>query len=137
MIELKEMPFDSSKVKFHDKMDMFFRLNEAEKPQRTSPSPSKKRPATQEKRPDKVNDYINAYEQRKREQCERRMQLLFLKRLENDGVKIIISKQDRELLRNFGKIEDEHAERDLQAAMESDGLATLKADLDENNTSMR
>ena len=28
MIELKEMPFDSSKVKFHDKMDMFYRINE-------------------------------------------------------------------------------------------------------------
>lgn len=41
------------------------------------------------------------------------MQLLFLKRLENDGVKIIISMQDRELLRNFGKIEDDIAEKDL------------------------
>ena len=55
-------------------------------------TPSKKRPVTQEKKADKVNDYINAYEQRKKEQSERRMQLLFLKRLENDGVKIIISK---------------------------------------------
>jgi hypothetical protein len=66
------------------------------------------------------------------------MQLLFLKRLENDGVKIIISKQDRELLRNFGKLEDDIAEKDLIVAMESDGVVTtLKVDGDENTTSMR
>jgi hypothetical protein len=45
MIELKEMPFDSSKVKFHDKMDMFFRLNEQDKPPQ-APSRSKKRAKT-------------------------------------------------------------------------------------------
>ena len=66
MIELKEMPFDSSKVKFHDKMDMFFRINEQERPNRTL-TPSKKRPVVHEKKSDKVNDYINAYEQRKKE----------------------------------------------------------------------
>lgn len=32
------------------------------------------------------------------------MKLLFLKRLENDGVRILMSQQDRELLRNFGNI---------------------------------
>ena len=25
-LEMKEMPYDSSKVKFHDKLDMFFRM---------------------------------------------------------------------------------------------------------------
>jgi hypothetical protein len=67
MIELKEMPFDSSKVKFHDKMDMFYRINEQEKPARSTLTPSKKRPVTQEKKADKANDYINAYEMRKKE----------------------------------------------------------------------
>ena len=131
------MPFDSSKVKFHDKMDMFFRINEQERPNRTL-SPSKKRPVVQVKKTDKVNDYINAYEQRKKEQSERRMQLLFLKRLENDGVKVIISQQDRDLLRNFGKVEDDIAERDLLVAMESDGVTTtLRAEGEENSTSLK
>jgi hypothetical protein len=64
------------------------------------------------------------------------MQLLFLKRLENDGAKILMSKQDRELLRNFGKIEDEVAEKDLMVAMESDGLVSIKLDPEENSTSL-
>ena len=66
------------------------------------------------------------------------MQLLFLKRLENDGVKIIISQQDRDLLRNFGKVEDDIAERDLLVAMESDGVTTtLRAEGEENSTSLK
>jgi hypothetical protein len=68
---------------------------------------------------------------------ERRMQLLFLKRLENDGIKIIISKQDRDLLRNFGKLEESQAEKDLMVAMESDGLITLKGEDEEVNSSLR
>ena len=66
------------------------------------------------------------------------MQLLFLKRLENDGVKVIISQQDRELLRNFGKVEDDVAEKDLLVAMESDGVTTtLRAEGEENETSLK
>ena len=64
------------------------------------------------------------------------MQLLFLKRLENDGVKVIISQQDRDLLRNFGKVEDDVAEKDLLVAMESDGVTTtLRAEGEDNDTS--
>jgi len=66
------------------------------------------------------------------------MQLLFLKRLENDGVKVIISQQDRDLLRNFGKVEDDVAEKDLLVAMESDGVTTtLRAEGEENETSLK
>ena len=43
--------------------------------------------------------------------------MLFLKRLENDGAKIFISKADRDLLRNFGKIEEEEAENALHQAI--------------------
>ena len=32
-MEVKQMPFDSSKVQFHDQMDMFFRARDAKKPQ--------------------------------------------------------------------------------------------------------
>ena len=31
LLEIQEMPFDSSKVSFHDKMDMFYRMKEKDK----------------------------------------------------------------------------------------------------------
>ena len=68
----------------------------------------------------KYEDYINAFEQRKKEQAARRFQLLFLKRLENDGQRILMSKQDRDLIRNFGKLEEEQAEKDLMKAINAD-----------------
>jgi hypothetical protein len=49
-----------------------------------------------------MSDYLQAFEQKKIEQKKRRMKLLFLKRLENDGVRILMSQQDRDLLKNFG-----------------------------------
>ena len=63
---------------------------------------------------------MNAYEQRKQEQNERRCQMLFLKRLENDGARIAIADKDRDLLRNYGKLEEEIATRDLEAAIHAD-----------------
>ena len=45
------------------------------------------------------------------------MQLLFLKRLENDGASITISEQDRQLLKNFGNVEEEVADKDLEKAI--------------------
>jgi hypothetical protein len=39
------------------------------------------------------------------------------------------------LLRNFGKIEDEVAEKDLIVAMESDGVVTQKQDPEMNSIS--
>ena len=107
LLEIQEMPFDSSKVSFHDKMDMFYRMKEKDKV--VLPNKKASKPKKREERKAKVNEYINAYELRKKEQSERRFQLLFLKRLENDGAIISISKADRELLRNFSKIEEEIA----------------------------
>ena len=46
--------------------------------------------------------------------------MLFLKRLENDGQRILMSKQDRDLIRNFGKLEEEQAEKDLMKAINAD-----------------
>jgi len=60
---------------------------------------------------------LNAYEAKKKEMSDRRFNMLFLKRLENDGAKIFISKADRDLLRNFGKIEEEEAENALHQAI--------------------
>ena len=67
-----------------------------------------------------MNEYLNQYEKRKEEQNARRFQMLFLKRLENDGCKVSISKADRELLRNFGKVEEEKAVIELQKAINAD-----------------
>jgi hypothetical protein len=121
LLEIQEQPYDSSKVKFHDKMDMFFRMKDVDKVEVEGKRKTDKGKKNKEEKPDKVNEYINAYELRKKEQSDRRFQLLFLKRLENDGANVSISKQDRELLRNFSKVEDEVAERDLKMAMEADG----------------
>lgn len=63
------MPFDSSSVKFHDKMDMFYRMKEKDK----KVQPNKKaKPKKKEEKKEKVNEYINAYELRKKEQSDRR-----------------------------------------------------------------
>ena len=100
-------------------MDMFFRMKDVD---RVAVSGKvKKNKKGKDEKAEKANEYINAYELRRKEQSDRRFQLLFLKRLENDGATITISKQDRELLRNFSKVEDEVAERDLKQAMEADG----------------
>jgi hypothetical protein len=66
---------------------------------------------------DNPNDYINAYEQKKKEQNERRRQMLFLKRLENDGAIITISDQDKYLLKNFGNSNEEMANKELEKAI--------------------
>lgn len=100
---------------------MFFRMKDVDKVEVEGKRKTDKGKKNKEEKPDKVNEYINAYELRKKEQSDRRFQLLFLKRLENDGANVSISKQDRELLRNFSKVEDEVAERDLKMAMEADG----------------
>lgn len=50
--------------------------------------------------------------------------MLFLRKLEIDGVPIKINSQDRELLRTYGRMEDYEGEDDLQNAFnaESDAL---------------
>ena len=35
-LEMKEMPYDSSKVKFHDQMDMFFREKDLQRPEKAN-----------------------------------------------------------------------------------------------------
>jgi len=52
--------------------------------------------------------------------------MLFLKRLESDGAKIAIADKDRDLLKNYGKAEEEMATRDLEAAMHADAEITEK-----------
>jgi hypothetical protein len=120
-LEMREMPYDSSKVQFHDKLDMFFRMKSVQRPANS------KRPKTvkNDKAPvSKMNEYLNQYEKRKEEQNARRFQMLFLKRLESDGCKISISQADRELLRNFGKVEEEKAVVELQKAINADAGVT-------------
>jgi hypothetical protein len=71
-------------------MDMFFRMKNVDRVVQTNNRKADKRKGKEEK-PDKANEYINAYELRKKEQSDRRFQLLFLKRLENDGATITYS----------------------------------------------
>ena len=64
-MQIKQMPFDSSKVKFHDEMDMFFRERDAKKPQ---DGPGKAVKQNKEKK-DLVgpSDFQLKYEQKMRE----------------------------------------------------------------------
>jgi len=57
-----------------------------------------------------MEDYINAYKMRMQELNDRRCQMLFLKRLENDGARIGITEKDRALLKNYDKDEEDIAE---------------------------
>jgi hypothetical protein len=68
---MKEMPFDSSKVKFQDQLDMFFRLKDGYRPEGTNnkaarPKTCGDRQSGQGKAGRGV-DTMNAYEQRKQE----------------------------------------------------------------------
>jgi len=51
---------------------------------------------------------------------DRRNSMLFLKRLENDGATVMLSKEDKQLFKNFGTAEAEVAENDLEQAIFSD-----------------
>ena len=64
------MPFDSSKVSFHDKMDMFYRMRDKDRV--VLPGKKASRGKKKEEKKEKVNAYINAYELRKKEQSDRR-----------------------------------------------------------------
>ena len=125
------MPFDSSKVKFQDQLDQFFRLEKGYRPEETKKRLKKKKQEEENKPISAVDDYINAYETRKKEQNERRKQMLFLKRLENDGETVEISKKDRDLLKNYGKAEEEKADKDLEAAVAMD-IEQTKKDIEDN-----
>lgn len=66
LLEIQEMPFDSSKVTFHDKMDMFYRMRDKDRVVMSNKKPQSKS-RKKEERKEKVNEYINAYELRKKE----------------------------------------------------------------------
>ena len=125
LLKMKEMPYDSSSVKFHDQMDMFFKSTDILRPVAKNGEKPKKQDTPKQRT---VNEYQNGFEQRKKENQERRAQILFLKRLENDGAKISISKQDRDLLKNLGKVEDELAEKELEQAILIDHYSNTAAD---------
>jgi len=122
------MPWDSSKVTFHDQMDMFFMAMQASKP----PDTDKIKPmALRSKRNSNKGNkdaYLGAFENKMKEQAERRNQMLFLKRLENDGAQILISKADRELFRILSSKEEEQAERELESAIKNDNQAVMTAE---------
>ena len=71
-LEMKEMPYDSSKVKFHDKLDMFFRMKSVTRPEGIRPKTSVARKQASAAAGGKMNEYLNAYEKRKEEQNARR-----------------------------------------------------------------
>ena len=50
-----------------------------------------------------MNEFVSNFEHKKIEQRDRKFKLLFLKRLEHDGAKVIMTAQDREILKNYGK----------------------------------
>ena len=52
--------------------------------------------------------------------------MLFLRKLEIDGVPIKITSQDRELLRTYGRMEDYQGEDELQDAFMADSDALLR-----------
>lgn len=102
-IELSQMPFDSSKQEFHDKMDILNRMNQK---RAKSFNLDKKQIKSKKQAPkqadSKLNEYLAVFEQRKVEQKERRFKLLFLKKLELEGAKVLMTQQDRDLLKNYG-----------------------------------
>lgn len=69
-LEISQMPFDSSKVEFHDKKDMFSKMEELKRPatqnnkrkQKKSEDASAKNEINSQ-----MNEYIQAIEQRKKE----------------------------------------------------------------------
>ena len=60
------MPFDSSKVKYHDQVDMFFRMQNRKRPEGAPGKIPKKKPAAKDQATaggnKKYDDYINAFE---------------------------------------------------------------------------
>jgi len=49
--------------------------------------------------------------------------MLFLKRLENDGAQIVISKADRDLFRIIATQAEDEAEKELESAIQKDHFA--------------
>jgi hypothetical protein len=116
VMEKSMMPYDSSKIKFHDQMDMFLRASDAKRPKELgSPKQRAKRQVATKREP-----VLSQCESRMNENQKRRTQMLFFKRLEIDGAQIIVSQQDRDLFRNFGAEEEGEAEDELETAMRDD-----------------
>lgn len=86
-------------------MDVFFSLNHK---QSNSDKKSSKGPKSEVSGTKDL--YASAFEQKMKEMHQRRMEMLFLKRLENDGAQIMMSKADRELFRLISSKEDDEAE---------------------------
>lgn len=116
MLVLQQMPYDSSSVKFHDEMDILFGGQEVKKPKDWVSTKVKNKTTPGIKRTDEP--VLSQCEVKMRENQKRRTQMLFFKRLELDGAQIIVSQQDKDLFRNFGKARDEElAEDDLEIAI--------------------
>lgn len=75
-----------------------------------------------------MNEYLASFEQRKLEQQERRFKILFLKKLELDGAKILMSLQDRELLNNFDQPQNADEDKMIEKAMDEDYDENLTKD---------
>lgn len=69
LLKMKEMPYDSSSVKFHDQMDMFFKSTDILRPAAKNGEKPKKQETPKQRT---VNEYQNGFEQRKKENQERR-----------------------------------------------------------------
>jgi hypothetical protein len=122
MLVLKQMPYDASTLKFHDQMDMLFGGREVKKPKDwvSSKIKSKKPGRNQADEP-----VLSQCEIKMKENQKRRTQMLFFKRLELDGAHIIVSQQDRDLFKSFGKAQgEEQAEDDLEIAILQDKIGT-------------
>lgn len=97
--EIRQMPFDSSKIEFHDKMDMFFKYNFIRRPEEdmahylTMQQHKKKKFVKEEtKTRDEILFEIN--EKRKRFAS-------YLQRLECNGATVTLSQADKKMLRAF------------------------------------
>lgn len=101
------MPYDSNKVTFNDKMEIFYNNREFKKPEEIAKKQSMKPKNIEQVETNHQPEFLNQVAEKKKEQMERRRNMLFLKRLEEDGMRLKLARKDRHLLKDFEKSEDE------------------------------
>ncbi|CDW77049.1 UNKNOWN [Stylonychia lemnae] len=140
ILELQNMPYISSSVAFKDKQEQFFFGSEVIKPKVDEAQQkfliSKKQNGTSEKNKKnslQQNVYLSNYEIKKAQAFEKKKNILFLKRLENDGYPMRIHQNEKDLLRFYGDKEEEQAQKDLERAIVTDLIGKQGEALDYND----
>ena len=113
------MPYDSNTIKHEDNKECFFFGFETVKPKMDKNQlkflKNKKRIVHTNN-----NNGLSSYQLKKQQAFEKKKNILFLKRLENDGAPVRMHQNEKDLLRLYSNQEEDEAFNELDTAIVND-----------------